>query len=72
MQEIICQKVDSTGPLLGETLYGLIIVNNLLPYILSGPLQEVQLYSQLFLGRTPWGPAVGVCLREMSVLQRVK
>ena len=29
-------------------------------------------YSQLFLRRTPWGPAVCVRLREISVLQRVK
>ena len=64
--------MDLTEPLLRETLYGLIIVSNLLPYILGGPLQEVQLYSQLFLRWTPWGPAVGVRLREMSVLQRVK
>ena len=64
--------MDLTGPLLGETLHGLILVSNLLSYSLSGCLQEVQLYNQLFLRWTPWGPAVGVCLRKMSVLQRVK
>ena len=39
---------------------------------LSILLGTKKLYSQLFLRLTPWGPAVCVRLREMSVLQRVK